>query len=136
MARTKGSLNRRTLAALESVEKGKFDGTGDQLCGYLLKIAADNTQSESTRMQAAKIVLPYLKPALSAVEQTILEPAISRSESDLSTDFKEAMRRAMVENPDLVQQILGEQAKLTHLKPVDNPPAEQQITEDAETNNK
>lgn len=121
MSRPKGSLNKRTLAALDAAEKGKFEDEGNRICGFLLRIAADNSKSEATRMQAAKIVLPYLKPALSAVEQTVVEPAMTREEHELSADLKEALRRAMIENPDLVQQILGEQAKNATLSPVDNP---------------
>jgi hypothetical protein len=94
MARPKGSLNRRTRAALLAAKEGNFDGKGDSVIGYLLKLACDPGQAVATRIQAAKTALPYLKPALSAVEQTVIEPAATKSEADINAELLAFIEKA------------------------------------------
>lgn len=60
-----------------------------------------------------KLLIDKALPTLQAVEQSMTEPAVTRSESELL----EAMRQLMLSHPDLVQQILGEQAKAVAAQP-------------------
>lgn len=98
MARTKGALNKRTRLALRDAESGKLDGA--ETLAYLLRVASDGHKDEQVRMQAANIVLPYLRPKLSAVEQTNHAP--TRNPEEIMNEI-----RAMLEaKPELLATLL------------------------------
>ncbi|UOF80961.1 hypothetical protein [Caudoviricetes sp.] len=98
MARTKGALNKRTRLALREAESGKLDG-GETLA-YLIRVANDRHKDEQIRMQAANIVLPYLRPKLSAVEQTNVDA--TRSESEIMQQIKQLVEA----KPELLNDLL------------------------------
>ena len=54
--RPKGSPNKRTLALMEHLE------TGETPCAFGLRIMRDEDQPLDLRLQAAKLVAPYLHP--------------------------------------------------------------------------
>jgi hypothetical protein len=86
---------------------------------YLLKIATDSNKPESVRLQAAKTALPYLKPALSAVEQTVIEPAATKTDEELLQSIADLI----CANPDLVQRALALNAQANpSVQPVESKP--------------
>lgn len=114
MARPKGSLNRRTRAALLAAKEGEFEGRGDSVIRYLLKLASDAGQNTATRIQAAKTALPYLKPALSAVEQTVVEPAATKTEAEITSELMAYIANADPETRDKLKAALSGQAVVRH----------------------
>lgn len=68
-----GLPNRRTQAALNAAQEKGFTEKADKLIARFLKVAEDNSLDLATRLQALNSVLPYVKPKLSAVEQTNIE---------------------------------------------------------------
>jgi hypothetical protein len=73
MTRPKGVPNRRTQAALNAAQEKGFAEKADRLIARFLKVAEDTSLDLPTRLQALNSVLPYVKPKLSAVEQTTIE---------------------------------------------------------------
>lgn len=111
MARTKGALNKRTRLALREAASGKLEGT--ETLAFLVRIANDSRRDEKTRMEAASIALPYLRPKLSAVEQTVINPEESMSEEQIVSKL-EAL---IAGNPDIVQRALANVARSSHAAP-------------------
>jgi hypothetical protein len=109
-----GSLNRRTKAALLAAKTGDFEGKGDSVITYLLKLASDSSQSVATRIQAAKTALPYLKPALSAVEQTVIEPAATKTEAEIGAELMAYVANASPEVKDQLMAALSGRAEAVH----------------------
>ena len=66
-----------------------------------------NREMSATQVQAAKILMDKGKPSLQAVESTVVEPAVMRSEAELYEELKAALRS----RPDLTQQALADLAK-------------------------
>ena len=93
-------MNVKTRNAFREAETGLFAGKGDSVLRYLLKLATDSDQTVAVRVQAAKVALPYLKPALSAVEQTNTEPAMTLSEDDILKQITDLLKA----RPDLINQ--------------------------------
>jgi hypothetical protein len=89
MARTKGALNKRTRSALSQAAEGEFAKGAESTIRYLLKVTTDSKRDDSLRMQAANVVLPYLRPKLSAIEQTNLNPEDQVSREALETRMAE-----------------------------------------------
>lgn len=61
MARTKGSLNKRT-----ELNKRKIEAGGDTPLEFLLKVMRDETRNIDTRIDAGKSAAPYIHPRLNA----------------------------------------------------------------------
>ena len=93
MARTKGALNKRTRLALREAAEGKLEGA--ETLAFLVRIANDSRRDEKLRMEAASIALPYLRPKLSAVEQTVINPEESMTEDQIMAKL-EALNRELV----------------------------------------
>ena len=101
MARTKGALNKRTLAALDAASKGKLAAGSERTLLYLQKIVDDPSKPEDVRMRAADILLPYQKPKLSAVEQTIVDERDTKDPAELAA----RLAALLLEKPGLHEQI-------------------------------
>jgi hypothetical protein len=86
MARTKGALNKRTRLALSEAESGDFANGAEKTLRFLIDTATDTRRDDAVRMQAANVVLPYLRPKLSAVGNTIKEPP--RSQDDILEELR------------------------------------------------
>jgi pyruvate carboxylase len=80
MTRPKGVPNRRTQATLNAAQEKGFTEKADKLIARFLKVAEDTSLDLQTRLQALNSVPPYVKPKLSAVEQTTIEPPRDESE--------------------------------------------------------
>jgi hypothetical protein len=102
MARPKGSLNRRTRAALSAAEQAQFDERADKTIDRLLKLSIDTRKSDAVRIQAASVVLPYLRPKRSAVDVNTNPPPIE-SEAELL----EQIKKLMVAHPELAALVNG-----------------------------
>jgi len=89
MTRPKGILNRRTQAALNAAQEKGFSEKADKLIARFLKVAEDSSLDLATRLQALNSVLPYVKPKLSAVEQTTIE--LPRDEALLWNELRQAI---------------------------------------------
>ena len=85
--RTKGALNKRTMAAIHEAEHGKLQKAASSTLAYLARIVNDARKDDQTRMQAANVLLPYLRPKLSAVEQTNINANDLKSEADLTAEL-------------------------------------------------
>ena len=86
MARTKGALNKRTRMALSEAEEGEFADGAAKTLRYLIATANDLRRDDTIRLQAANVLLPYLRPKLSAVENTSFETP--RSEEEILAEIK------------------------------------------------
>ena len=105
MACTKGSLGRKTRAALYEAEHGKLEKAASSTLSYLSRIVTGPKRDDHVRMQAANILLPYLRPKLSAVEQTNISPEEQQSEADIT-----AKMAALLEaNPEFLTKVLAMQ---------------------------
>ena len=62
-------MNKRTRAALSAAAKGKLEKSGERTIAYLLEIANDPNREDAVRLQAANVLLPYVKPKLATIEQ-------------------------------------------------------------------
>lgn len=82
------------------------------LTARLQRAALGKVEMSTNQVQAAKVLLDKAIPTLQAVESVITEVAANRSESDLLNDLREIIKQ----HPDLIQQLLAEQARST-----DNP---------------
>ena len=100
MARTKGSLNKRTRAALYAVENGEF-GRGDSPIKYLLRVMRDRKKPDELRVEAAKAVAPYLSPRLNSIDLNRPDPFEGATRADLL----DQLRAAMLTNPGLMEQL-------------------------------
>src|SRR5262245_4842777 len=96
MARPKGALNKKTRRALYDAAQ-EYEDHGKAALNYLARIMLDTQKDESTRMRAADILLPFVRPKLSAVEQTNIEPAMLQSEEGLIAE----LRTLGEDDPDL-----------------------------------
>lgn len=103
MARTKGALNKRTLAAMSAASSGKFKEAADSTLRYLQGIVNDASKPEEVRMRAADILLPYQKPRLAAVEQTIVDPRDSQDPAALA----QKLAAMFNEKPELFDQVVA-----------------------------
>src|SRR4030095_10528922 len=88
MARPKGSLNRKTRRALYDAAQ-EYEDHGKAALTCLAKIMLDPQKDESIRMRAANILLPFVRPKLSAVEQTNIDPAIVEPIESLLASLRE-----------------------------------------------
>ena len=112
--RTKGALGRRTRAALHEAEHGKLEKAATGTLAYLTRLVTDHRKDDQVRMQAANILLPYLRPKLSAVEQTNINPEDQKTDAQLRAE----LAAILAKDPSLLP-------KLTLLvKPTDTPPGE------------
>ena len=68
----------------------------------------------ATQVQAAKILLDKGKPSLQAVEQTMLEPAMARTESEIL----DQLRAYIAQHPELIAELVGAQARDAGSAPV------------------
>ena len=93
MARTKGSLNKRTRAALHAVKTGELGAGGISPVDYLLKVMRDSDKPDNLRIEAAKAVAPYLAPKLSSVEMTEPDPFGGKTREELLADVKASFAR-------------------------------------------
>lgn len=57
--------------------------------------------------QAAKILLDKALPTLQSIEQTTIDPSSALGEGDI----RDQLRALLAAHPDLVQELLGEQAR-------------------------
>ena len=103
MARTKGALNKRTRAALSAAAEGKLGPGAEQTLEYLLKLARDSNQDIGVRMRAAEILLPYCKPKLSAVEQTVIDERDKLSEEEILG----SLRALVSESPQIIETLVS-----------------------------
>lgn len=60
-----------------------------------------------TQVAAAKILIDKCLPSLSAVEQTTIDPSSALGEGDI----RDQLRALLSAHPDIVQELLGEQAR-------------------------
>ena len=70
MARTKGSLNKRTRMALHSLKTGELMGKGLTPVELMLDVMRDCEKPLELRLDAAKSVAPYVHPRLNSTEIT------------------------------------------------------------------
>jgi hypothetical protein len=98
MGRPKGSLNRRTRAALSAAEEARFDERADKTIDRLLKLSIDTRKSDAVRIQAANVVLPYLRPKRSAVEVNSNSQPLETEEQLLAQ-----LQALLKQHPELVQ---------------------------------
>jgi hypothetical protein len=68
-----------------------------------------------TQVSAAKILMDKGKPSLQAVEQTNIEPALARTESEII----ESLNKIIDANPDILTQLIAIRARSEASKPVD-----------------
>jgi hypothetical protein len=87
MARPKGALNKKTRRALYDAAQ-EYDDHGKSAINYLAKIMLDTQKDDAIRMRAADILLPFVRPKLSAVEQTNIDPALATSEGELIAQLR------------------------------------------------
>jgi hypothetical protein len=103
MARTKGSLNRKTRIALEGVKNGDLDASGvSSPVRYMLRIMNDSRKAEPLRLEAAKAAAPYLQPKLSSVDLNANSPQLLPSEEELVGKLVELIQKY----PELGQKLL------------------------------
>ena len=88
MSRPKGSLNRRTRAALHAVQTGELGGGGESPVDYLLRVMRDSGKADQLRVEAAKAVAPYLAPKLSATEIIAPDPFEGVTDDDMAAKLK------------------------------------------------
>ena len=91
--RTKGALNRRTLAAINEAETGKLQKAATNTLAYLARVVSDMKRDDATRLQAANVLLPYLRPKLSAVEQTNINANDMKTDAQLDEVMKAVFSR-------------------------------------------
>lgn len=96
----------------------------DCAAAYLERVMSGKTESNPYRVQAAKALMDKGLPSLQAVEQTVMEAAVNRSEADILNDLREIIKQ----HPDLIQQLLAEQARAED-NPGPKPVSETQQTE-------
>jgi hypothetical protein len=97
MGRPKGALNRKTREALHAFAESskEYEDHGKAAITYLSKIMLDPQRDEGIRMRAADILLPFVRPKLSAVEQTNIDPAAMLSKDAAEALEKEALLLAI-----------------------------------------
>ena len=105
MSRPKGALNKRTRAALHEAEHGKLEKAASSTLSYLSRIVTDRKRDDQVRMQAANILLPYLRPKLSAVEQT----TISDKDQESHEDIMAKLNALVNSQPELLRHLLDAQ---------------------------
>ena len=101
MARTRGALNKRTRAGLQSVKTGDLLGKGTTPIEFMLKVMRDSAKPDELRLEAAKSLAPYIYPKLSSVENINLSPDDMATEAELNARLH-AMLNA---DPSLLQRI-------------------------------
>lgn len=109
MSRPKGALNKKTRRALfEMANSAKeYEDHGKAALNYLARIMLDTQKDDAIRMRAADILLPFVAPKLSAVEQTtVIEPAALKSKAELEADYREMAQSIFGDNPELLEAAL------------------------------
>jgi hypothetical protein len=83
--------------------------------GRLLSMLVDNADGKieltPSKVRAIEVVLDRMAPKLSAVEQTVVEAAATRTEAELLQAVRDNLRQAIDLYPDLVQEALAEHAR-------------------------
>lgn len=117
MSRQKGQLNKRTRLALSAASEGKLAEDGEKTLKFLLAMALDRHRDDNVRLQAANVVLPYLCPKLSAVEQTIVNDKDQESHEDIMARLSalvaadpELIKSLVKANPELRRLLIEEQS--------------------------
>jgi len=64
MPRTPGALNKRTRIALTAAAEGKLADGAEHTLALVMGIANDPARDDAIRLQAANVLLPYVKPRL------------------------------------------------------------------------
>jgi hypothetical protein len=83
MSRPKGSLNKRTRTAMTAAAEGKLGKGGEKTLAYLMKIANDPKRDDAVRLQAASVLLPYVKPRLASIEQHSIDDRDKLTEDEI-----------------------------------------------------
>jgi hypothetical protein len=102
MSRPKGSLNKRTRAALHGVKTGDLVGNGMTPLEYMLKVMRDSEKSVELRLDAAKGVAPYVHARLSHVENVNLSPEDAMTEEEIQVKIQAMLQQ----DPDLLQKLI------------------------------
>lgn len=99
-----GWMKRRDALDVESIRKRIKVG---MLVSRLEDASEGRVEMSPTQVAAAKILLDKAIPSLSAVEQTTIDPSAALGESDI----REQLRTLLQAHPDIVGELLGEQAR-------------------------
>lgn len=99
-----GWMKRRDALDVEQIRKRIKVG---MLVSRLEAASEGRVDMSATQVAAAKILLDKAVPSLSAVEQTTIDPSASLGESDI----RDQLRTLLASHPDVVAELLGEQAR-------------------------
>ena len=102
MSRPKGSLNKRTRAALSAARTGDLVGNGMTPLEYMVKVMRDSEKSVELRLEAANSVAPYVHARLSHVENVNLSPEDAMTEEEIQAKIKAILQ----EKPELLAKLI------------------------------
>ena len=98
-------LKRQELGGIPERDRDRH--RAECAAAYLSHVMEGKTKGDTVRVQAARALMDKGKPSLSAVEQTTIEPATERSESELISSLREIIKQY----PDVLKQLIAEQAQ-------------------------
>lgn len=119
----KAAASRKTIANQHTATKKEHfpdtsqrDKVRAELLAQRLELHAKGKLDLSqSQVAAAKILIDKGKPSLQAVEQTNIEPALARTESEII----ESLNKIIDANPDILTQLIAIRARSEASKPVD-----------------
>ena len=96
-------MNKRTRTAMSAASEGKLEKGAEQTLEYLMKIVQDTKREDSVRLQAANVLLPYVKPRLASIEQTTIDDRDKMSDAEIM----ESLRATVTQSPEIVEQVVS-----------------------------
>ena len=88
---------------MSAAAEGKLEKGAEQTLEYLMKIVQDPKREDSVRLQAANVLLPYVKPRLASIEQTTIDDRDKMSDAEIM----ESLRATVTQSPEIVEQVVS-----------------------------